>query len=71
MPTIRDSGRTKWTNWHQTVDQSVHQLLDVWNNDPNRSNLTDYNDTTRGIQIGWTTLCLATRKGPIGPQKSY
>lgn len=50
MPTIKDTGRSQWTNWHQTVNQSVHQLLDVWNTDPDHSTVAGYNDTTRGIQ---------------------
>ncbi|MFN0181168.1 MAG: FAD-binding protein [Gemmatimonadales bacterium] len=50
MPTIRDTGRQRWVNWHQTVDQAVHQYFDVWNSDPNQSTVDGYNDTTRGLQ---------------------
>lgn len=42
-------GKT-WENWHESVRQKVTQLVDVWNGEPNRATIANYNATTTGLQ---------------------
>ncbi len=47
---IRDTGTTLWTNWHESVTQSVRRVLDIWNGEPGHSTVENYNHTTKCIQ---------------------
>jgi len=52
-PVIRDTGRRRWNNWHGSIpraEQPLEELLDVWNGEPNRSDLEYYKGTTQGLQ---------------------
>ena len=52
-PVIRNTGRRRWNNWHASIprdQQPVAELLDVWNGEPNRSDIDFYKGTTQGLQ---------------------
>ena len=52
-PIVRDTGRRRWNNWHGSIprdEQPLAALLDIWNGDPNRSDIDFYKGTTRGLQ---------------------
>ena len=64
-PVIRDTGRRRWNNWHGSIprnEQPVAELLDVWNGDPNRSNVDFYKGTTQGLQ---ELMARAIREGKV------
>ncbi|MEM8930334.1 MAG: FAD-binding protein [Acidobacteriota bacterium] len=48
-PRFVDTGRRRWTSWHH-FEHPVHELLDVWNGQPERSTVEGYNATTRGFR---------------------
>ncbi len=47
---IQDTDRTTWKNWHENYAAQISRLLDVWNNDPERSTLPNYKATTSALQ---------------------
>ncbi len=49
-PTFIDAKRKRWTNWHENFSNSIDQLLDIWNCEPEHSTIANYNGTSRGIQ---------------------
>lgn len=48
-PLIRDSGLSKYVNWHENISQKLQTLYDIWNEDPQQSSLAGYVDTTAGL----------------------
>ncbi|HMB90984.1 MAG TPA: hypothetical protein VKP65_09065, partial [Rhodothermales bacterium] len=49
-PIIHIVKRRKWQNFHDTVSQTVAQLVDVWNAQPNIASFPAYNATTKALQ---------------------
>ena len=49
-PTVHRTRRKRWRNFHDTVAQTVVQLVDVWNARPNAASFPSYNATTAALQ---------------------
>lgn len=49
-PTLHVTKRRKWQNFHQTVEQTVARLVDVWNARPDVASFPAYNATTAALQ---------------------
>ncbi|RKG93186.1 FAD-binding protein [Corallococcus terminator] len=49
-PILHESHQKQWQNWHQTYNQKLELLVDVWNADASQSTTEGYADTTRGLQ---------------------
>lgn len=49
-PIVHIVKRRKWQNFHDTVSQTVAQLVDVWNAQPNIASFPAYNATTKALQ---------------------
>ena len=50
QPTVQRTRRKRWRNFHQTVTQTVAQLVDVWNARPGVASFPAYNATTAALQ---------------------
>lgn len=50
QPTVHRTRRRRWRNFHQTVEQTVAQLVDVWNAEPDRPTFESYRATTGALQ---------------------
>ena len=47
---VEHVGSRKWQNWHQSVEQRVADLIDLWNATPNQFSIQSYNATTDAMQ---------------------
>lgn len=47
---VNTSDRTRWTNFHRNFTIKLRRLVDVWNGDPSRSTIPNYNASTAALQ---------------------